>query len=265
MLKIIYGAIIIKFVVQDSKKYFEMFLCYHAKQKRGMNIMAISPINSVSFKNNYNLSFEGNKKKNHAGNHPVSSPYVKAVPLAVLLAMAPLDNTYTQNLIQENKTTVKVYNRSDGTTTKIFTYEEKDPNVIQTLDSLKLIFTSYDGDNKPEVVKYVTEKTDYTSKKDENGNKIKLIRKEKETVTCTALEKRIAKDTDMLGKPFTVVGHYLHGNSMRMLSTYDRENPNIKLGKTQIIRNDNCVIPISENMYNKIADTMNDKIQYINK
>ena len=58
--------------------------------------MAISPINSVSFKNNYNLSFEGNKKKNHAGNHPVSSPYVKAVPLAVLLAMSPLNETYAQ-------------------------------------------------------------------------------------------------------------------------------------------------------------------------
>ncbi len=51
--------------------------------------MAIRPV-SVSFYNNYNnLAFEGRKKKNSEQSR-VSSP-VKAVPLAVLLAMSPLN------------------------------------------------------------------------------------------------------------------------------------------------------------------------------
>lgn len=52
--------------------------------------MAIGPI-GVSFRNNYNISFESRKEnKNKNYDKSASSP-VKAVPLAVLLAMSPLN------------------------------------------------------------------------------------------------------------------------------------------------------------------------------
>ena len=61
--------------------------------------MAISAVNSVSFRNNYNnIQFEGGKKsKGRAGKHRHLTAPMKAVPLAVLLAMSPLNTVQAQN------------------------------------------------------------------------------------------------------------------------------------------------------------------------
>lgn len=52
--------------------------------------MAIAPISNVSFRNNYNqVNFEGKKREKSSGLH-VSNP-VKAIPLAALIALSPLN------------------------------------------------------------------------------------------------------------------------------------------------------------------------------
>ena len=51
--------------------------------------MAIAPVSSVSFRNNYNqINFEG-KKKEHT--HSKMTNALKSVPLAALIAMSPLN------------------------------------------------------------------------------------------------------------------------------------------------------------------------------
>ncbi len=53
--------------------------------------MAISPINSVSFRNNYNqVNFEGKKHEKSDGLRVSNS--IKAIPLATLIALSPLNN-----------------------------------------------------------------------------------------------------------------------------------------------------------------------------
>ena len=55
--------------------------------------MAISAVSSVSFRNNY-IQFEGGKKKKgQGGEHRHTSAPLKAVPLAVMLAMSPLNTS----------------------------------------------------------------------------------------------------------------------------------------------------------------------------
>ncbi len=52
--------------------------------------MAIAPISSVSFRNNYNqVNFEGKKREKSSGLHVSSS--IKAIPLATLIALSPLN------------------------------------------------------------------------------------------------------------------------------------------------------------------------------
>ena len=65
--------------------------------------MAISPINNVSFRNNYNqVSFEGkNKEKSH---HTSSiKTTLRAIPLATLIAMSPLNSVEAQTNTTVNK------------------------------------------------------------------------------------------------------------------------------------------------------------------
>ena len=58
--------------------------------------MAISPVSSVSFNNYNNVTFAGKENKENRHSSHTTSP-VKAVPLAVLLAMSPMVNVDAQN------------------------------------------------------------------------------------------------------------------------------------------------------------------------
>lgn len=54
--------------------------------------MAISPVNSVSFKNNYNqANFEGKRKNNEQQHSSGMSNTLKSIPVAALIAMSPLN------------------------------------------------------------------------------------------------------------------------------------------------------------------------------
>lgn len=65
--------------------------------------MAISPINNVSFRNNYNqVSFEGkNKEKSHQTSSIKTT--LRAIPLATLIAMSPLNSVEAQTNTTVNK------------------------------------------------------------------------------------------------------------------------------------------------------------------
>lgn len=68
--------------------------------------MAISPINSVSFNNYNNVTFAGRKNKKH---HSGASNPIKVIPLALLLAMSPVTDSfskepYTSDIIELNET-----------------------------------------------------------------------------------------------------------------------------------------------------------------
>lgn len=65
--------------------------------------MAISPVSSVSFRNNYNqISFEGKRKEKSESVIHSTSP-LKAVPLAVMLAMSPLNSVEAQSTSSNNR------------------------------------------------------------------------------------------------------------------------------------------------------------------
>lgn len=58
--------------------------------------MAIAPISSVSFRNNYNqVNFEGKKREKSSGLHVSNS--IKAIPLATLIALSPLNSSALDN------------------------------------------------------------------------------------------------------------------------------------------------------------------------
>lgn len=81
--------------------------------------MAIAPISSVSFRNNY-INFEGKKRNND--NRGIQIPdSAKAVPLAVLIAMSPLSDAYAQNQQDYPKPNLKkeYYKKLDNNDTKI--------------------------------------------------------------------------------------------------------------------------------------------------
>lgn len=72
--------------------------------------MAISPVASVSFRNNYNqVNFEGKNKKNNVDLHYASNT-IKAIPLATLLALSPLNNVDAQTKSMSEVVNVQTYN-----------------------------------------------------------------------------------------------------------------------------------------------------------
>lgn len=72
--------------------------------------MAIAPISSVSFRNNYNqVNFEGKKKEHKSSGMHIPSA-VKAIPLATAIAMSPLTSVdaSAQDLLNEDAITGSV-------------------------------------------------------------------------------------------------------------------------------------------------------------
>ena len=87
--------------------------------------VAISAVSSVSFRNNY-IQFEGRKKgkkSNDGAQHRHSSTPMKAVPLAVMLAMSPLNNAQAQ-INQQVFPTISI--------TKTHPQALKDPRVVDS-------------------------------------------------------------------------------------------------------------------------------------
>ena len=201
-------------------------------------------------------------KGNHKDIIAYPSP-LRAVPLAVLLAMSPLNTISAQNVIAEGLTENKVSVYDDGTKRKIFKYEVELPEIMAKNNKMTLIFNSTDGDDIPEKVvlnKVSKTNSNYT---DENGERIKSIIKETEIMQGKALKIEHITTKDMLGNTQQYDAHYLVGGVIRSVTHFDREDENIKLGKTKTFKSQDAKISISQDLYKKIAATMSKNIDYI--
>jgi len=100
--------------------------------------MAIAPISSVSFRNNYNqINFEGKKEKKSSGLHVSSS--IKAIPLATMIALSPLNNVEADGQVRTSSAqhrtemvqskSVDWINRADVVEYKDFEYNGFDVRV----------------------------------------------------------------------------------------------------------------------------------------
>lgn len=94
--------------------------------------MVIRPISPVSYANGYNhVNFEGRKKKeNDVGRSYSTSSFMKSIPLAVLVAMSPLNGVQAQTLTNSNEKILQ-------------TQTYKDP----IKDGCNILFISNDGDD----------------------------------------------------------------------------------------------------------------------
>lgn len=157
--------------------------------------MAISPITAVSYTNSYNKVNFGARKHQDDNGHRQSAPrtFMKSVPLAVLLAMSPLNSVQAQQnmpdfsnekvlVTKTYKDPIKdgcniLYISNDGNDDDIeaiilqhgdkvnYTREirgiktnlTKRNNIKQYLDTLKIVNQTYKYDDKPDVkeTKYV--------------------------------------------------------------------------------------------------------------
>ena len=214
--------------------------------------MAISPINAA-LKNSYNLSFEANKKhKQKSSSHNNTYMTLKAIPLATLMAMAPMNEAYSQNVIHSPETTVKISNNADGSVTKMFTYPLFSPGDTDN----KLIFLSTDGDDKPEELKYIM-KFDGPMGYNKDGVRLRARLKKYEQLQVRALKHRTFKSGNNRDH-YEIVGRLI---GYRYFT--DRDDPSIKLSEVTKFDEPDCSMMTSEEMYNLIKDSMGDKIEYI--
>lgn len=108
--------------------------------------MAVSPVSSVSFRNNYsNIGFEGKKKNDkNVSVENTRSSMLKAIPLAALIAMSPLTSTKAQTFAKNEK---------------IINFEQYD-ETKKGLGDVVIWFLSTDGDdNNAEILRYTSNKT----------------------------------------------------------------------------------------------------------
>lgn len=220
--------------------------------------MAISPI-GVSFRNNHNISFESrkeNKNKNH--DKFVSSP-LKAVPLAVLLAMSPLNSVDAQNVIKEGLTEnkVSVYN---GKETRIYNYTQKVSPIDHITIPDVLEFTSRDGDDIPEGVRLKRTERFGTNVTIDGVNNKAVLQKDNNLNITSLMVEHVTDTRNGEVKKYDV--YYAVGDNLTKSTYFDRENQSVILGKPKRGKLINSKIGISENLYNIIADTMGDKITY---
>lgn len=168
--------------------------------------MAISAINSVSFRNNYNnIHFEG--KKDKPAQHRSMSSSLKAVPLAVLLAMSPLNNVEAQN----NRIVV-----ASGT------YENATPpSKLGEVEPCLVQFVSTDGNNSDaELVSLAFETEKGAGSIMVDGKKYWAHYKYTECVDVDTLEICDVTTNYPLIGPKTHKEYYVSGNGSKKRSGY---------------------------------------------
>lgn len=111
--------------------------------------MAIVPVSNVSFRNNYSqVNFEGKKKEKSGGLHVSSS--IKAIPLATLIALSPLNGVQAQTNnagSNEKVLTVQTYkNPASGGCNILYISNDGNDNDIEAIALQYGQTTTYNGD-----------------------------------------------------------------------------------------------------------------------
>ena len=173
--------------------------------------MAIAPITSVSFRNNYNqINFDG-KKREHGSNSGMIPMKKLAVPLAAtVLAMTPSNVSAKYNMDAEPITTEVMAN--DTIATGYIDYEGYDRRSPEK--KIRIFFLDTDGNpnNDAEALMVQTKETIHYNRlaKDANGELIKLpngypkkiptIKESQNTMRIDTLKHEIRTNIDKDGK-----------------------------------------------------------------
>ena len=225
--------------------------------------MAITPISQVSFGSYSKRDNASIKRKNNNNCGYSQSPLSRTIPAALLLAMTPVNNVNAQNVIKEGMTYNFQKEIYDGKYVNEYEYREIQDFINSDKSSMVLKFTSIDNDDIPEIAKII-----YKKQNIQNINYADTI---KNAIADTKVEIKVSglvleqnKDAKFTkNKKHNDYNYYAIGDFISERIYYDKENPNIRLGKPQIIRDKDVKVPISKEIYNVLADTMGDRIQYL--
>ncbi len=222
--------------------------------------MTIRPISSVSFNGSYNkLSFEGKKDRNPNRSSSVSNT-LKAIPLATLLAMSPLNSVDAQNRALESQFgfRTEITQTSDGheRAQAEFIY----PNAFPSGTDSKLLLFSTD-DNSDDFEKAVL---DYTKKmktrKNIKGEMREVIHEEQNIFTVKALKvvnvsKKMSNGTVDHYKEYYADGNL---NILRLYRGLDNPAPL----EVKFLKRGDSEVEITDLLYNDLKKILGDNIEY---
>lgn len=206
--------------------------------------MAISPVSSVSFRNNYGqVNFEGRKEKSEYHSSSFTNT-LRSIPLATLIALSPLNTTQAQTTAPQEE----------------IVYLQNIDDSLNGSGAVNVWFISTDGDNSnAEKVKFVATEKKYASNR------------QKEYVTIRQCEPKVLKKVRVTVKDdysdHVVTRYYVSGPG-KTDKIINKMNPSSDIG-TQISKKtykyDEQEIKISEDVYNYLKDVMNDEVKYVNE
>ena len=215
--------------------------------------MAISAVNSVSFRNNYNnIQFEGKRKQDKGGEHHRMSSPMKAVPLAVLIAMSPLNTVQAQNNTFDSK-------------------------VIQSAIVKVATPPDYKGETRPCEIQYIS-----TDNNDEDIERISLMFTEpmftrksiNGKLTDLYYDYRVGVNADTLevcnviteyssGRSVSEKRYYVSGEGSILRTGYYTDKGDY-INKDGYFEKKKVRYEISKDLYDHIEACMEDEIQYKN-
>lgn len=232
--------------------------------------MAIAPITSVSFKNNYNgVNFEG--KKRNSGNNSGMTPMKKlAVPLAAtVLAMTPSNVSAKYDMDAEPVTTEVMAN--DTVAYKYMDYEGYDRSYPDK--KIRIFFLDTDGNLNNESEALMVQRNENITYKrpvrGADGKFVKLpdgstkraitIKESQYTMIINTLKHEVRTNIDANGKKSTEDFYYIIGPTTNIIKEVDKASARIIKNKTS---NSIKELEISEKFYNDLVDTLKDKVEY---
>lgn len=232
--------------------------------------MAIAPITSVSFKNNYDqINFEG-KKGNHGNNSGLTPMKKLAVPLAAtVLAMTPSNVSAKYNMDAEPVTTEVMAN--DTVAYKYLDYEGYDRSYPDK--KIRIFFLDTDGNlnNESEALMVQrNENTTYTRPvrgadgkfvilPDGSTKRALTIKKIESTMIIDTLKHEVRTNIHADGKKSTEDFYYIKGPTRNIVKEVDKASARIIKNKTSNFIGE---LEISEKFYNDLVDTLKDKVAY---
>lgn len=200
----------------------------------------ITAVNNVSYRNNYNynyLSFGSNKKQRAEHEPRHSSPVLKAIPLATLIAMSPLNApSATYDFDQNPEKIVEIHEIEEGAkTTKI-----------------RLIST--DGDDS-DIEKFSLEV--FSTRKDEAYDKEtdKYVPTTRSVIDCVDVDSLIIKDVTIqhndIGRTEKRKSYYVKGDINRLETPAKATDGSGRTyGKVRQSRGQDQEYSVSEGLYN---------------
>ena len=213
-------------------------------------------IQSVSSFRNYQtqvVNFEKKHKDNES--HPQSlSSLLKAVPVAVLIAMSPLAKTNAQNFIPENAKDIA----TECVTCPNHSHRI-DPKTLNG-DNCTIVYYDTDGDRKTAEGLYLI-----FDKRDSepilvtiNGRKVGAYR-------CGVKEywspKKLSKLMDYVNDEYKGNTYYLEGSYINTATSIKDKNGNALDIEPEVIKRGNKFRQISEELYKKLIEIYGDEIE----